>query len=320
MTDAAAPTTTNGVAAPQETPGHKVFAGNLAYTTTDEGLKTFFAPVSSDIISAQVILRGSRSAGYGFVAFSSSDAAEKAVAALDKKELDGRIIIVEVAKPAEQKDKEKSERRVKKRSGRRGSKAPTGEVTEAEANGEAVKSDEAKADGTARPKKKKAPRKPRDKKAAVEGDAAADADAAPKGDAEPKKRTPRPRTTKPRTPRPEGEAPAGEPSKSMLFVANLGFSVDDAGLTELFTNAGINVVTARVIKRRWGHPRKSKGYGFVDVGTEEEQKKAIEVLQGKEIAGREIAVKVAVNSPPDEGGEEGAAAGEVTPETTVLAT
>jgi len=313
MTDAAAPATANGVTAPQETPGFKVFAGNLAYTTTDEALKAFFAPVSHDIISAQVILRGSRSAGYGFVAFTTPEAAEKAVAALDKKELDGRTVIIEVAKPADQKDKEKSERRLQKRSGRRGSKAPTGEVTEAEANGEAVKSTDAKADGTAKPKKKKAPRKPRERKPAADGEATGDADAAPKGDAEPRKRTPRPRAAKPRT-RAEGEAPAGEPSKTMLFVANLGFSVDDAGLAEMFTAAGINVITARVIKRRWGHPRKSKGYGFVDVGTEEEQKKAIEALQGKEIAGREIAVKVAVNSPPEEDGEA------ASPETTVVAT
>lgn len=83
----------------------------------------------------------------------------------------------------------------------------------------------------------------------------------------------------------------------MLFVANLGFNVDDAGLAALFTEAGIEVVSARIVRRRWGHPRKSKGYGFVDVGSEENQQKAIKALEGKEVAGRPIAVKIAVNTP-----------------------
>ena len=122
----------------------------------------------------------------------------------------------------------------------------------------------------------------------------------------------------------QGEEPSGEPSKSVLFVANLGFSIDDAGLSALFTEAGIKVNSARIVRRRWGKPRKSKGYGFVDVGDEEEQKKAIEALQGKEVEGRAIAVKIAVNSPEIHEGEgegEGEAKPEreVTPETTVLA-
>ena len=113
----------------------------------------------------------------------------------------------------------------------------------------------------------------------------------------------KPRVRKPRTPRPPrpaGEDPVGEPSKSMLFVANLGFAVDDAGLSTLFTEAGIHVISARIVRRRWGQPRKSKGYGFVDVGNEEEQKKAIAALEGKDIGGRPIAVKIAVNPPYDE--------------------
>jgi RNA recognition motif-containing protein len=82
----------------------------------------------------------------------------------------------------------------------------------------------------------------------------------------------------------------------MLFVANLGFSVDDDALRNLFTEADINVVSARVVRWRWGHPRKSKGYGFVDVGSEEEQTKGIAALNDKEINNRPIVVKVAVNA------------------------
>jgi RNA recognition motif-containing protein len=155
----------------------KVFAGNLAYTTTDEGLKAFFAPVQSDMyvaclaqpsslfiypylssLSAQVILRGTRSAGYGFVALATAEATQKAVELLNKQDLDGRQVIIEVAKPSDQKDKEKKERRSKRRPGRRGSKAVPGEISEAEANGEPAKEDPTAApttDEASKPKKKK---------------------------------------------------------------------------------------------------------------------------------------------------------------------
>jgi RNA recognition motif-containing protein len=119
-----------------------------------------FARVFLSSLSAQVILRGTRSAGYGFVALATAEAAHKAVEELDKKELDGRQVIVEVAKPSDQKDKEKKEKKAKRRPGRRGSKAVPGEVSEAEANGEAAhKADDAdaanEADGAVKPKKKK---------------------------------------------------------------------------------------------------------------------------------------------------------------------
>ncbi|KAK7049677.1 hypothetical protein VNI00_005708 [Paramarasmius palmivorus] len=295
--------TQNGASATQveEAPGFKVFAGNLAYTTTDEGLKAFFAPVEKDIISAQVILRGTRSAGYGFVALTSAEAAQKAVELLDKKDLDGRPVVVEIAKPADQKDKEKKERKPKRRPGRRGSKAVPGEVSEAEANGDAAKAeDTADASGdAAKPKKKKKKPSRKPKKARAEG---APSDTAPTDAEGAEKKEPRPRKARAaRPPRPAGVDPEGEQSKTTLFVANLGFNVDDAGLAALFTDAGVSVVTARIVRRSWGRPRRSKGYGFVDVGSEEQQKKAIELLHGKEVDGRPIAVKIAVNAVHQEG-------------------
>lgn len=47
-------------------------------------------------------------------------------------------------------------------------------------------------------------------------------------------------------------------------------------------------------------PRKGRGFGFVTLETEEMQKKAVEEMNGKEIEGREIAVKVAIDSPGKE--------------------
>ena len=110
-------------------------------------------------LTAQVILRGTRSAGYGFVALATAEAAQKAVQVLDKTELEGRQVIVEIAKPSDQKDKEKKEKKSKRRPGRRGGKAVPGEVSEAEANGEAPKAEDAaeapESGDAAKPKKKK---------------------------------------------------------------------------------------------------------------------------------------------------------------------
>ena len=154
--------------------------------------------------------------------------------------------------------------------------------------------------------------------AATEGEAASGTEGAAK---KPRQRKPR----APRPPRAAGEEPAGEPSKNMLFVANLGFNIGDEELAAIFTEAGITVNSARIVRRRWGKPRKSKGYGFVDVGDEAAQAKAIELLQGKEVGGRPIAVKVAVNSQQEAEDEAEAEAGGATeakdesPETTVVA-
>lgn len=65
-----------------------------------------------------------------------------------------------------------------------------------------------------------------------------------------------------------------------------------------------------------GEPRKGRGFGFVTLGSEELQKKAVEEMNGKLIEGREIAVKVAIDSPGKEDGTEtGAETGaEATPE------
>lgn len=110
-----------------------------------------------------------------------------------------------------------------------------------------------------------------------------------------------------------------------MFVANLPFSLDDEGLSALFTEAGFSVSSARVVRRRWGHPRKSKGYGFVELEDETQQQAAMTALQNKEIGtgkeARQIAIKVAVNLPAEETeeGEEKAPAAEGGAEEVVAA-
>jgi RNA recognition motif-containing protein len=51
-------------------------------------------------------------------------------------------------------------------------------------------------------------------------------------------------------------------------------------------------------------PRKGRGFGFVTLASEEQQQKAVAEMNGKDIEGREIAVKVAIDSPGKEDGAE----------------
>lgn len=102
-------------------------------------------------LSVQVIFRGARPAGYGFVAFKSAEAAQKAVDLLNKEELDGRTLIVEIAKPAaekEKKEKRPSKKRAKKVKGEADA-SPTvnganGDAAETKESGETPASTEGK--------------------------------------------------------------------------------------------------------------------------------------------------------------------------------
>jgi cold-inducible RNA-binding protein len=75
-----------------------------------------------------------------------------------------------------------------------------------------------------------------------------------------------------------------------LFVGSLPYAVDDAQLEELFAAVG-SVASAKVITDR--ETGRSKGFGFVEMATDEDAKKAIAELDGKEVSGRAIAVKEA---------------------------
>jgi RNA recognition motif-containing protein len=76
----------------------KLFVGSLSWNTDDHGLRTAFEP-HGEITEAVVITdRGSgRSRGFGFVTFADGESADKAIAALNETELDGRTIKVDVA-------------------------------------------------------------------------------------------------------------------------------------------------------------------------------------------------------------------------------
>jgi len=75
-----------------------------------------------------------------------------------------------------------------------------------------------------------------------------------------------------------------------LFVGSLPWSVDDARLTEIFSQAG-TVVSAQVIKDR--DTGRSRGFGFIEMSTDEEAQNAVNNLNGSDIEGRKIVVNIA---------------------------
>ncbi|MCC6159824.1 MAG: RNA-binding protein [Deltaproteobacteria bacterium] len=76
----------------------KVFVGSLSWNTNDEKLQAAFAPYG-EITEAKVITDRDtgRSRGFGFVTFANAESAQKAISALDGKDLDGRTIKVNKA-------------------------------------------------------------------------------------------------------------------------------------------------------------------------------------------------------------------------------
>jgi len=82
-----------------------------------------------------------------------------------------------------------------------------------------------------------------------------------------------------------------------LYVGNLNYDVTGDQLTELFSQAG-KVVSAAVITDRYSG--RSKGFGFVEMSTDEEAKKAIEMFNGKDFQERSIVVNEARPREPRE--------------------
>ncbi len=75
-----------------------------------------------------------------------------------------------------------------------------------------------------------------------------------------------------------------------LFVGSIAYSVNDASLQDFFASVG-TVTSAKVIMDR--DTGRSKGFGFVEMGSDEEAAKAIKELNGKELDGRAIVVNEA---------------------------
>lgn len=80
----------------------KLYVGNLSWSTTDASLKETFS-AAGQVESATVITdkMSGRSRGFGFVEMSNDDEAQKAIEMFNGKEIDGRKVTVNEAKPME---------------------------------------------------------------------------------------------------------------------------------------------------------------------------------------------------------------------------
>ncbi len=75
-----------------------------------------------------------------------------------------------------------------------------------------------------------------------------------------------------------------------LFVGNLPYQTTNDQLAQLFAQAG-TVVSAKVITDKYSG--RSRGFGFVEMSSDEENKKAIEMFNGKDFEGRALVVNEA---------------------------
>jgi len=246
-------TETEAADATVEESGFKVFVGNLSFTTKESVLAESFGTYGN-VTNVNIITRGDRSMGYGFVTFEKPEEAETAIKNMDKKTIDSREINVESATPRG------AGGRGNFRGGFRGG--------------------------------------PRGGRGGFRGNFRGAYQGGPQNSFRGGFRRGRGGRFSPSSPR----RPTGEPSKTTLFVANLPFKMDDSGLKSVF--AEYNPVVARVIT----HPNgMSKGFGFVEFSTEEDQQKALNEMNGFDCEGRLLAVKIALGEEPvakQEGEEE----------------
>jgi RNA recognition motif-containing protein len=82
---------------------NKLFVGNLSFETTENDLQDAFAAFGTVTETNLMMDRAtSRSRGFGFVTMSTPEEAQKAIEGLNSKELGGRALTVNVARPREE--------------------------------------------------------------------------------------------------------------------------------------------------------------------------------------------------------------------------
>jgi len=323
----------------------KVFVGNLAFRTTDQALQEAFSK-HGDIKSGVIITRGRRSLGYGFVEFSNAEQAAASVDKMNKAEIFGRQIKVELAKDiAERPDMQNEGAEVGPAKRRRrarddGSDPSSGNNnnynnssnnnsnnynssnnnSNSNYNGNSNYNDNNNYDNSNsdRPRRKRPPRRKNNDNQGNQSGGSSPSQNMGSGSGDKQPRAPRePRPPRePRAPREprenkeprEPRAPREKvPSKTTLFVANLPFSIDDAQLLATFTNP--KAKAAHVARTRTG---RSRGYGFVEFENEADQLEALQNCNGKEIVGangsRNLSLTISTSPPPAPADATGAAA------------
>jgi len=274
--------------------GRRLYIGNLAYATTEAELKQFFDGYDVESTSIPVNPRTNRPVGYAFVDLKTPEEAEKAIENLSGKDILERKVSVQLARKPDQTATgegagEGGEDR--KRSAGRG-RGGRGRGRGGRTRGGARAADGTPIDLAENP--------------LPLTDVTAEANKATD--------TTDSKTRAPRPPKQRGPPEDGIPSTTKVMVANLPYDLSEEKLKELFAayepssaKIALRPIPRFMVKKLQARnePRKGRGFGFVTLGSEDLQKKAVEEMNGRQIEGREIAVKVAIDSPGKEDGAEG---------------
>ncbi|KAF2862326.1 RNA-binding domain-containing protein [Piedraia hortae CBS 480.64] len=286
--------------------GRRLYIGNLAYATSEGELKDFFNDYLVESTSIPLNPRTTRPVGYAFVDVATPAEAERAIQELNGKSILDRKVSVQLArKPDANTEGEAGEGKpARRQSARRGRNRGRGNRAQ---GGRRATNDEAEATGENAGGEATASNVPAHADALTQTtNEAVTAEAGAEG-ASTAKTKGKPNNTRPRKQR--GPPEDGIPSKTKIMVANLPYELREEKLLEIFadyspTSAKIALrpipkYMVRKLQAR-NEPRKGRGFGFVTLASEELQKKCCDEMNGKEIDGREIAVKVAIDSPGKE--------------------
>ncbi|CAD0018975.1 unnamed protein product, partial [Aureobasidium pullulans] len=273
--------------------GRRLYIGNLAYATTEGELKDFFKDYLTTSIPTNP--RTTRPVGYAFVDVSTPTEAERAISELNGKTILDRKRATRLPSPLAARSSTRGRGRGRGRGGRSGrgrGRNAEGQTTDAPADS---------TDGPTNVPGQVLPLTETTNEALTA--APGDKDALT---VNPNK-TGKTDALRPRKQR--GPPEDGVPSKTKVMVANLPYDLREEKLLEIFaeykpTSAKIALrpiprFMVRKLQAR-NEPRKGRGFGFVTLESEELQQKACSDMNGKEIEGREIAVKVAIDSPGKE--------------------
>ncbi|KAK3353503.1 hypothetical protein B0T25DRAFT_213176 [Lasiosphaeria hispida] len=299
--------------------GRRLYIGNLAYATTEGELKDFFKGYLVESVSIPKNPRTDRPVGYAFVDLSTPSEAERAIAELSGKEILERKVSVQLARKPEANEKAEGangegagSEGTRRRQSTRG-RGRAGRARGGRARGGRGSGDEKKEEGGS-PVEAGADAPATEVQALKDITNELEATDINK-DGKANKAAPRPARER----RERGPPADGIPSKTKVMVANLPYDLTEEKLKELFeayepssAKIALRPIPRFMIKKLQarGEPRKGRGFGFVTLASEELQLKAVAEMNGKEIEGREIAVKVAIDSPDKTDEEANAPEGE----------
>ncbi|KAF4587308.1 RNP domain protein [Ophiocordyceps camponoti-floridani] len=304
----------NEAASASAAEGRRLYIGNLAYATTEEELRAFFKNYLVENVSIPKNPRTDRPVGYAFVDLSTPTEAQRAIDELSGQEILARKVSVQLARKPElagekldasddmapsvpiagfRRSSGRGRGRGRGRGGRsaRGGRyGDMGDEKRDDENAETAATDMAAGPNAAEGTHEVLPLK----------------DITNKNKTDDHAKNLKAHVRPQRERRERGPPADGIPSKNKVMVANLSYDCTEEKLKDLFQGYGCSSakIALRPIPRFMikkllarGEARKGRGFGFVTLASEEEQLRAVAEMNGKEVDGREIAVKVAIDSP-----------------------